>query len=255
MLTIEEMEKIKSEEIYRDEIRKKLSENKDSSFSKKSWRFLNSSFGIWLLSTVIVGLIVYFYNMNKLQNEISVNEAATIHKLETESSHRLQQFTFTLSKHESTEIYDNKDKLAYMIDGILFNSTTHTPIRPAYIFPEFKERTMSSLLYEIGRLKSDQTEASTITAARKIIREMQNCLLEIEAPPKEDFALSRETLKSKLTGDVTEDEQKNLSDYESKEKIFEKGDLTEYNNLIQKKLEDLLKLVDSNSYLKDLLEK
>ena len=103
MLTIEEMEKIKSEEIYRDEIRKKLSENKDSSFSKKSWRFLNSSFGIWLLSTVIVGLIVYFYNMNKLQNEISVNEAATIHKLETESSHRLQQFTFTLSKHESTE--------------------------------------------------------------------------------------------------------------------------------------------------------
>ncbi len=254
MLTEEEMDKIKSEEIYRDEIRKKLNENDDKSFGTKSWKFINSSFGIWLLSTVVVGLIVYFYNDNKLKNEIAANNAASIQKLETEISNRLQQFKLALSNQEPSKIYYQKEELAYMVDGVLISDGTLAQKKPIYIFPEYKERTMNSLLYEIGRLTKDKEQISTITEARTILGRIKSTILKMEDPPRPDFGLSQ-LLNQKIQvqpENLTEEEKKLWTEYQEKEKSFEKGPLSEYNNRIKKSLDELRQLFESNPFLKEM---
>jgi hypothetical protein len=253
MLTNEEMEKIKAEEIFRDEIRKKLSENEDKSFRKKSWIFINSSLGIWLLSSVVVGLIVYFYNNNKLENELSANNAAIIQKLETETSNRLEQFKSALSSQEPSKIYYQKEELAYMIDGILVSDGTLAQKKPIYIFPEYKERTMNSLLYEIGRLTSDKKQILTIKEARTILAKIQNSLLKMEDPPRLDYPISQMLQqKAQIGQPLSIDEQKQLDEYQQKEKSFQEGPLLEYNNRIKKNLSELLILFQNNSLLTEL---
>lgn len=49
-LTEEEKERIRHEEIFRAEIRESI-ENDSPSPKKKTWKFLNSPFGVWLLSS------------------------------------------------------------------------------------------------------------------------------------------------------------------------------------------------------------
>lgn len=258
MLTNEEMERIKSEEIYRDEIRKKLNENEQSSFPKKSWKFINSSFGIWLLSTVVVGLVVYLYNDNKLKNEISTNNAATIQKLETETSNRLQQFKVTLLNQEPSKIYYQKKELAYMIDGVLIIDGTYSSEKPIYIFPEYKERTMNSLLYEIGRLSKDKNRISTITEARKLLSTIQNSLLKMEnPPPSPDFPQSQriQQLIQVHPEQITSDDRKLMAEYQEKEKRFEQTELAEYHNRIKKILNELLISFQNNAFLKEMSDK
>jgi hypothetical protein len=115
MITEEDKERIKSEEIFREEIRKALMEKERASFRKISWNFFNSPFGLWLLSTVLVGLTVYFYNDSKLRNEISANNSATIQKLETETSNRLQQFK---AEYQEKEKIFEQGKLSEYHNGI-----------------------------------------------------------------------------------------------------------------------------------------
>ncbi|MFZ4285749.1 hypothetical protein [Variovorax sp. HJSM1_2] len=75
-LTPEEKERIKSEELFRLEIRKELmppapapaTENK----RQKLWKFLNSTFGMWLLSTVVVAGIVQVYNERQEKAQLAL---------------------------------------------------------------------------------------------------------------------------------------------------------------------------------------
>jgi hypothetical protein len=256
MLTDEEKGKIKAEEIFRDEIRKELSEKVGKSFRNKIWTFMNSSLGIWLLSTVVVGLIVYFYNNNKLENELSANNAATIQKLETETSNRLQQFKSALLCQDPSKIYYQKDELAYMIDGILVSDGSLSLQKPIYIFPEYKERTMNSLLYEIGRLTRDKKQILIIGEARTILSKIQNTLLKMDDPPRYEFPISQMLeRKLQIRQPLSSDEKKQLKENQQREKTFNEAPWLKYNNLIKKKLSELLILFESNSVLKELSEK
>lgn len=257
MLTDEEKQRIKSEEIYRDEIRKKLNENEQIS---KFWKFVNSSFGIWLLSTVVVGLIVYLYNDSKLQNEISANNAATIQKLETEASNRLQQFKLALSNQQASKIYYQKEDLVYMIDGDLVKNGTLSSEKPIYIFPEYKERTMNSLLYEIERLSVDKKSISNILEARKLLTDIQSSLLKMEDEPRPEFLLNPQIQRilqiAQIQPDnLTQSDRKILSEYKEKEKDFEQKELAEYRKRVKNKLNELLISFKNNEYLNEMSEK
>lgn len=61
MLTEEDKQKIQLEETYRNEVQKSLSVNKKSGFLN----FLNSNFGAFILSTVIVGGISFLYDQHR----------------------------------------------------------------------------------------------------------------------------------------------------------------------------------------------
>jgi hypothetical protein len=61
MLTEEEKQRIQLEETYRNEVQKELSTDKKSGFLT----FLNSNFGAFILSTVIVGGFSFLYNQHR----------------------------------------------------------------------------------------------------------------------------------------------------------------------------------------------
>ena len=59
MLTQDEKDKIIEEEKFRNEVRVSLSTSKTEN---SVMQFLNSAFGLWILSTVFIGLITFGYN-------------------------------------------------------------------------------------------------------------------------------------------------------------------------------------------------
>jgi hypothetical protein len=61
LLSKEEKLRIQLEETYRNEVKKNLENNKRKSFGEKTWSFLNSTLGLWFLSTCVVGLITFLY--------------------------------------------------------------------------------------------------------------------------------------------------------------------------------------------------
>lgn len=254
MITEEDKERIMSEEIFRDEIRKSLREKEQDSFRKKTWKLINSPIGLWLLSTVFVGSIVYFYNDTKLKNEILANNAATLHKLETETSNRLQQFRLSLSNQNPASIYYENEELAYMIDGTLLINGSLAQKKPVYVFPEYKERTMNSLLYEIERLTIDKKQVSSIKEARIILSKIQTNLMNIEDLPSPDFALSQRIsqMAQVQPENLSPEDSKLLAEYQEKFKKFEQGKLSEYHNRIKMNLDSLQFLFQSNPFLKTM---
>jgi hypothetical protein len=257
MLTENDLNRIKSEEIFREEIRKKISEKEKSS---KIWTFLNSSFGIWLLSTVVVGLIVYFHNENKVNNEIFANNTALINKLETEASNRLQLFKLALENQGFANVYYWNEEMAYMIDGELIKDGSLSQRKPIYIFPEYKERTMNSLLYEIGRLTDDKNRKLKISQARKLLTNIQKSLINMEKEPRSKFAMSQEVQyvlqKAQIEPKkLTDDEKKILTEYRKNEKIYNNTVLAEYNKRIKNKMKELVSSFQNDSYLKEMSDK
>ncbi|MEX6687981.1 hypothetical protein QTN47_10775 [Danxiaibacter flavus] len=74
-LTPDEKRHIEMEEQFRHEIRKSLEtgENKPPS-SSRIWNFFNSSFGLWFLSTCVVGFITFLYTQNKEQQDAKAKQ-------------------------------------------------------------------------------------------------------------------------------------------------------------------------------------
>jgi hypothetical protein len=254
MITEEDKKRIKIEEIFRAEIRESFKKTGNEPFRKKAWNLLNSPFGLWMLSTVVVGLVVYFYNDIKMKGEISSNNASTIHKLSTEANYRLQKFRLSLSQQNEANLYYEDTELAYMIDGTLINDGSLSPEKPIYIFPEFKERTMHSLLYEMERLTKDKKQASSIKEARNILSKIRNKLLDLEERPKLEFSRSQHvsSIVQSQPANLTPQDSLILAEYLAKRKKFEQGELSEYHNRIKLSLDSLTNTFLSNSFLKSI---
>ena len=59
-LSDDEMERIKAEEIYRKEVRRKLAH--DDPWQSNIYDFFQSSLGIWVLSTLVIGGLSFAYS-------------------------------------------------------------------------------------------------------------------------------------------------------------------------------------------------
>lgn len=158
---------------------------------KRVLEFLNSNLGIWLLSSVVLGIITFCYG--QLNSHLSEKEkrAENITKLQIEIVQRVMQFQMhiapiTESKEFNQEI-PNKE-IQTILWSILAvpeeSKETEYPIYPA--FQEYKERPMVSLLVELGYL-SNPSE-----------RELLEPTLEAMG------GLTKESIKSKNTKDIEE---------------------------------------------------
>lgn len=157
MLTDQEKQKILLEEKYRNQVRNKLEKN-----NKKLsiWSFLNSNFGSFILSTVIVGLISIVYNnhraditkQEKLLQQVKIDNQKES-QLKTELNHRLNtiiKIADTLKPYEKNDIY-----LAYWgtsigngIDANYYNFKS--------FYPEYANYPIVRLVHEI--IKYDSSE-------------------------------------------------------------------------------------------------
>lgn len=226
MLSEKEKNLLKAEETFRIEVRKSLEQKEKKTFWQKVWNFFNSSFGLWLLSTVVVGLIVSLYSDFRVERDITSRNAETMRKLTTEVSDRLQKFKSSLLELPSVDYNSYRfTELAHMIDGTgVIDQGSASPERPIFVFPEYKDRTMQSLLYEMERLTKDKKQAATIKEGRIIISRIQNALTIMKNEPRPNHTLSQ-----RLSHIIQVDPNAKLSPQDSIEMVRNKQYMTIYN--------------------------
>ncbi|MBS1744983.1 MAG: hypothetical protein JST21_02310 [Bacteroidetes bacterium] len=127
-----EKSKINVEEIYRDEIRKLLKEQKHR--SNVVWTFLNSGLGIWFLSTIILGLFTYSYNEYKENRKSNAEKETKIKQLDLEIENRISQFWVHLEpliKRDYKNVIDSnfalKDEVPYDTINTLWEAFKNPP--------------------------------------------------------------------------------------------------------------------------------
>jgi hypothetical protein len=139
MLSEEDKQRIIQEERFRLEVRKSLAPEKPDAETGQLWKFLNSGFGLWLLSTVVIGLIGWAYAQWQGSQENLAQSSALIDKLDVEIEARLAAAEWF---HTSS---DNARTLA--------NRLLSPPSEENVVQPEFAKRNLKSLMYELhGRL-------------------------------------------------------------------------------------------------------
>jgi hypothetical protein len=149
MLTDEEKLRIRAEEIYRDELRRALNGHQSPPGRLvRLTRFLNTSLGIWFLSTVIVGVATFFAAQWRVSREEQSVNAAQVARLDLEIATRLDRFANAVNGLVGFTAY--ADALA-----ALNRPSDADPDGSAY--PEYRGLALTSLIHELGaRVPSEE---------------------------------------------------------------------------------------------------
>src|SRR5579883_2392325 len=94
MLNDTEKERIRLEEFYRNEIRESISASKGSPL----WTFLNSTFGVWLLSALFVSGIGAAYTKYQEKSADRRRTQEATERLDLELGYRFSQIQVHLSQ-------------------------------------------------------------------------------------------------------------------------------------------------------------
>jgi hypothetical protein len=151
MLTEPEKDKIRAEEIFRNEVRSSLTEK--LSPLGKFMKFLSSSLGLWILSTLFVTIGGYAFSEYKSSAEANRKKEETIRRLDSEISYRLTGF-----RNQPPDV--GIEKALFLLER------PNDSQNPQYLFLENEKRPLSALLWELieivpGKEKSEIRQAYT----------------------------------------------------------------------------------------------
>ena len=152
MLSDAEKNQILEQEIYRREVAQQLDTKQPKSTRKTVWEMLNSAIVLWLLSTVVVGLISFGYarwDKQRTADRLEAEQAAAKkredrlaeRKIDAEIASRLAYV------HSVTRL--QKVKQSAFASAL---RTLEDPSREPYsvsVFPEYSKRSLRSLLWEL----------------------------------------------------------------------------------------------------------
>jgi len=139
MLTEEQKDHLRNEELYRQEIRKHLERNGKRS---KLMSFLNSVFGIWLLSSVVITSISasWTYWQNYSQSIDSRNQQ--LKKVKSELSYRLRLLDNSMDRYSIDSNYSYIGMLSPIVDPLVNGGFGGAPL-----FSEYEGKSFQSLIY------------------------------------------------------------------------------------------------------------
>lgn len=127
---------IRLEEIFRDEVKKQLEEAGPNAQKKKIWKWLNEPFVLWVLSTILVGVIGWAYTQFQASWTAREENTLTIEKLRTQAEARFELAIGMLSKAATAGEY------ARAIEVMLYDNPM------SRFYPEFKDRSTASIIWE-----------------------------------------------------------------------------------------------------------
>lgn len=180
MLTEEEMKRIAAEERYRHSIRKSLEEESAGpppepppppappGFGSKLYEFLNSSVGMWLLSSVVLTGGAAFLQQVQHQHEISLKNQADLTSHRFEIEHRLDGMSFLLRR--AVTVGDAKAAL-----GGVFKSAIP-------VTPELQNRSLASLYLSVYPLLAG-TEKEKTNRAYNLVKQLEDIELVLQPLP------------------------------------------------------------------------
>jgi hypothetical protein len=151
MLTHQEKERIKDEETFRDQVRRELdSRLQRPSKTQRLWVLLNTSFALWFLSTVVVGVATWAYSTRQETSKSVMRDQETLQKLDTEIAGRLQTCIYFIEgaklKLEARTDYMNRPMLFLNVVGCLDNDQS------GGTYEQFTRRKFPTLILEAQRL-------------------------------------------------------------------------------------------------------
>lgn len=156
MITDEEKAKIKAEEIFRDEVKKSLIENKKK--ANPFWTFLNSGLGLWFMSTIVIGLFTFLFNEYSHNKNERLERQTKIKQLDLEIESRISQFWVHLDpivNHSDTSL-PLKNGVHYDTLKVFWeafkNPPSFNPKLMTTIYKDFDSRTTISLMVELSTL-------------------------------------------------------------------------------------------------------
>ena len=180
MLTEEEMKRIAAEERYRHSIRKSLEEESAGpaaeppppppppGFGSKLYEFLNSSVGMWLLSSVVLTGGAAFLQQVQHQHEISLKNQADLTSHRFEIEHRLDGMSFLLRR--AVTVGEAKAAL-----GGVFKSAIP-------VTPELQNRSLASLYLSVYPLLAG-TEKEKTNRAYNLVKQLEDIELVLQPLP------------------------------------------------------------------------
>ena len=180
MLTEDEMKRIAAEERYRHSIRKSLEEESarpapepppppaPPGFGSKLYEFLNSSVGMWLLSSVVLTGGAAFLQQVQHQHEISLKNQADLTSHRFEIEHRLDGMSFLLRR--AVTVGDAKAAL-----GGVFKSAIP-------VTPELQNRSLASLYLSVDPLLAGSEKEKT-NRAYNLVKQLEDIELVLQPLP------------------------------------------------------------------------
>jgi hypothetical protein len=144
----------------------------------KVWAFLNSSFGVWLLSSVVLAWITKTYATWQAHKASAQTRSVTMQRLDTEIAFRLAMALDTLRVATiATENRYGTPKYVYQaVYNCLENFYIHDASNPRdfSLYPEYRKRTFRALLLELRAVvpHDDITDLKTVLDAYEEISDI-----------------------------------------------------------------------------------
>jgi hypothetical protein len=178
MLTDDELKRIAAEEHYRHSVRKAIEAQvpppepapvpEKHGFGKKLFEFLNSSVGMWLLSSVVLtGGAAILQNIQH-DHEIAQKNRQDLSSHKFEIQHRLDSMTFLLKRAKT--VGDAKNAL----NGVFKSAIPLTP--------ELQNRSLASLYMSIQPLLAGSDKQKTAEAF-ELVKQLEESELLLQSQP------------------------------------------------------------------------
>lgn len=224
MLTEIERQLIRDQETLRKEIREEISPKRDQVKSNKLWEFLNSTFGIWLLSSVflsglttIISKQIALADEEQKQHVIELEnknrQKEIIDRLNIEISHRLSTSLTRLHNVSISEKFKTANKkinshsdghIKSIRDALKPLSAPTTDVDPP-LYPDFKKFSGIALIAELRRYSPDGEKQNL----KQIIAETSGLIADILSEKKDFSQTSASDVASDLIKKMQHEAWKN----------------------------------------------
>lgn len=160
------------------------------------WTFANSSFGIFLFSSILLGLVSFSYTRWQAYE----TDRRTIEQLDLEIALRLDAVD-KMSRSDDNIRYSNLVNINDVIDGVVKSSFyVRKPI-----FNEFENKSVTTLMWQLYLLVSSN-EKKEIRQYINIINEISERIRQIRYSAANDLDDTRPKPKSKKQQEIQDDE-------------------------------------------------
>ncbi|PYI92450.1 MAG: hypothetical protein DME97_08980 [Verrucomicrobia bacterium] len=158
--------RIRSEELYREEVRRELANNTlPKSFPKRFLRWLGTPLGLWFLSAILLGSITEAYKTfqtKQVQERARADAEQAEERMRRELIRKLDaEIALRLNRVNDRVLAFAKDKLT-TLDVEEAGRIVH--------YPEFRDRSMTSLMFELqGSLEKAEQKAVRVAMGKWFI--------------------------------------------------------------------------------------
>lgn len=214
-LSAQDKERIRAEEIFRDEVRRKI----EADEAKKSpqdnlWSILNSSFAVWFLSSVVLAGITAAFAKYQKSHSARAQKSDIQRRLQTEISSRIAEgliaMRLEIKRIDNGQTYWASDmyrEAAFYLDNEVRDNTK---VLDFSIYPEYRFRKLRSLLFEMTAVAEKSVRPQLIATKEgytKLIELLDTTAMSEDGSKSPDMSITLDALKKTI--EMLEGLQKN----------------------------------------------